>query len=110
VQAQEITRPRCSAQNVKKHGTTQRGAERYRCRRCGRQFITDYLYHGHDPAARGLVVPLALNGCGVRDTARVLSLSPTTVLKLLRAHAARVRRSCTGCAACGLQSTDKAAG
>ena len=87
MQAQELTCPRCSAQNVKKHGTTRRGTQRYRCRRCGRQFITAYSYRGHDPTVRRLVVPLALNGCGVRDTARVLQVSPTTVLKLLRAGA-----------------------
>jgi IS1 family transposase len=41
---------------------------------------------------RRLVVPLSLNGCGIRDIARALSLSPTTVLKLLRQQAARLRR------------------
>lgn len=92
MQAQEITCPRYSARNIKKHGTTARGVQRYRCCRCGRRFITSYVYRGHDPTVRRLVVPLALNGCGMRDTARVLAVSPTTVLKLLRAQAARVRR------------------
>jgi transposase-like protein len=85
--------PRCFAQNAKKNGTTGGGKQRDCCLRCGRQFVTRYSYRGRDPAVRRLVVPLALNGCGVRDTARVLGVSPTTVLKLLRGAAARVRRT-----------------
>ena len=93
VQAAEITCPRCSARSISKHGTTANAKQRYRCRACGRQFITRYSYQGRDPTVCRLVVPLALNGCGVRDIARVLTISPTTVLKLLRQQAARVRRS-----------------
>jgi insertion element IS1 protein InsB len=92
VQAEEITCPRCSARNIKKNGTTANAKQRFRCRRCGRQFVARYSYRGRDPEVRRMVVPLALNGCGVRDTARVLQISPTTVLKLLKAQAGRVRR------------------
>jgi insertion element IS1 protein InsB len=38
-------------------------------------------------------LPLSLNGCGIRDISRVLRLSTNTVLKLLRAHAAKVKRA-----------------
>jgi IS1 family transposase len=41
---------------------------------------------------RQLVVPLSLNGCGIRDISRVLQVSTNTVLKLLRQRAARVRK------------------
>jgi insertion element IS1 protein InsB len=93
VQAKEITCPRCPARNVVKNGTTANGKQRYRCGRCHRQFVTSYSYQGCDPQVRCLVVPLSLNGCGIRDIARVLHLSPTTVLKLLRQQAARTRRA-----------------
>jgi insertion element IS1 protein InsB len=92
VQTKEITCPRCPRGNVIKHGTTLGGKQRYRCRRCGRQFVNDYSYRGHDPEVRRLVVPLALNGCGIRDIGRVLQISTNTALKLLRRHASRVRR------------------
>ena len=39
---------------------------------------------------RSLIVPLTLNSCGIRDTARVLGISPTTVLKILRTAAANL--------------------
>lgn len=92
MKAEELTCPRCSARNVKKNGTTANSKQRYRCRRCGRQFIKRYTYQGRDPSVRRLIVPLSLNGCGVRDISRVLSVSPTTVLKLVREQAARVKR------------------
>jgi transposase-like protein len=93
VQTKEITCPRCSRGNVIKHGTTRAGKKRFRCRsRCGRQFITDYTRRGHDPQVRQLVVPMSLNGSGIRDISTVLRLSPNTVLKVLRRHAAQVGR------------------
>ena len=92
MQTKEITCPRCSRGNAIKNGITAAGKQRFRCRRCGRQFITDYTRRGHDPEVRRLVVPLSLNGCGIRDISRVLNLSTNTVLKLLRLDAARVRK------------------
>lgn len=93
MQAKEVTCPRCPARNAVKNGITANGKQRFRCKRCGRQFITAYSYQGCDPAVRRLIVPLALNGSGIRDTARVLRLSPTTVLRHLRQRATRVRRA-----------------
>jgi insertion element IS1 protein InsB len=92
VQTKEITCPSCSARSIIKHGTTPAGKQRYLCKRCRRQFVIHYTYRGHDPEVRRLVVPLSLNGCGIRDISRVLHVSTNTILKLLRRHAARVRR------------------
>ena len=36
------------------------------------------------PEIRRQVVDMALNGSGVRDTARVLRISPTTVIAMLK--------------------------
>jgi insertion element IS1 protein InsB len=36
------------------------------------------------PEIRRLVVDLALNGSGIRDIARVLRISPTTVIAVLK--------------------------
>jgi len=82
--------PTCSSRIIKKNGLTANAKQRYRCKDCGLQFITDYSYLGRLEAIRSLVVPLTLNGCGIRDTARVLLISPATVLKILRAAAAQV--------------------
>jgi len=85
-----ITCPNCSSREIKKNGRTANCKQRYRCHNCGRQFITDYTYLGHLTAIRELIVPMTLNGSGIRDVSRVLLISPTTVLKTLRAEAARV--------------------
>jgi transposase-like protein len=87
---EEITCPSCSSRKIKKNGLTANAKQRYRSTDCGRQFITDYTYLGRLEAIRRLVIPLTINGCGTRDTARVLLISPTTVLKILRAAAAQV--------------------
>ena len=57
---------------------------------CGRQFINTYTYLGRIEYVRELIVPMTMNGCGVRDVSRVLFVSPNTVLKTLRAAAAAI--------------------
>lgn len=85
-----ITCPDCSSLNVVKNGKTAQRKQRYLCKDCRRQFIRDYTYLGCVGAVRALIVPLTMNGAGIRDLARVLLLSPHTVLKTLRQAAAAV--------------------
>jgi transposase-like protein len=57
--------------------------QRYLCRHqdCRRRsFIRDYSYQGYLPSIKQQITDMALNGSGIRDTARVLKISPTTVL------------------------------
>ena len=84
---QEITCPRCGSPHLKKNGTTANQKQRYRCKACARQFITRYTYRAYLPLVQELIVPMTLNGSGIRDTARVLRISPNTVLNTLRAAA-----------------------
>jgi transposase-like protein len=64
------------------------GKQRYRCRTClegrGRTFLLDYSYAGQSPAVKQQIVDMALNASGIRDTARVLHVSPTTVINELK--------------------------
>lgn len=92
MQTKAITCPRCSRGNIKKNGTTSQGKQKYLCQVCRRQFITDYRYQGCRPSVVARIVPLSLNGCGIRDITRVLGVSPNTVLKTLRRHAAKLKR------------------
>ena len=68
-----------------RHGTTAEGKQRYRCRACrlgrGRTFLLEYTYAGQSPEVKQQMVEMALNANGMRDTARVLHISPTTVMK-----------------------------
>ncbi len=99
VQASENTCPRCGGCHIKKNGTTLQGKQRYRCKICSKTFkicsktflfALSYSYRAYIPLVRELIVPMALNGSGIRDTARVLSLSPTTVLGVLRKAAEQI--------------------
>jgi transposase-like protein len=62
--------------------------QRYRCRAClegcGRTFLLEYTYAGQSPAVKQQIVDMAMNASGIRDTARVLHVSPTTVIKELK--------------------------
>jgi transposase-like protein len=60
---------------------------RYRCRNieCSRaSFIRDYTYWGYLPEVKRQISDMAMNGSGIRDTARVLKVSPTTVIEELK--------------------------
>ena len=53
--------------------------------RCaGRTFLLDYAYAGQSPEVKRQIVDMAMNASGIRDTARVLHVSPTTVIKELK--------------------------
>ena len=43
-------------------------------------FILDYDYNGYLPEVKKKIIDMAMNGSGIRDTARVLEISPTTVI------------------------------
>lgn len=86
---EEVACPSCSSRNVKKNGTTANRKQKYLCKGCRRQFITQYTYRGAQPVIRDLIVPMTMNGSGIRDIARVLSVSTNTVLRAIREQAAR---------------------
>jgi transposase-like protein len=81
--------PHCQSTEVIKAGTQATGAQRYRCpnRQCKRRiFLLQYQDRGRAPEICRQGVDLALTGSGIRDSARVLRMSPTTVI-------ARVKKS-----------------
>jgi transposase-like protein len=80
--------PYCQGTDIVKHGLSPEGKQRYRCRTClegrGRTFLLEYTYAGQSPAVKQQIVDMAMNASGIRDTARVLHVSPTTVIKELK--------------------------
>src|SRR4029434_6937202 len=50
----------------------------------GHIFLLQYQNQGRLPAVKQRMVDMALNGSGIRDTARVLGVSPTTVIDTLK--------------------------
>jgi insertion element IS1 protein InsB len=79
--------PYCHSTEVIKAGKQANGAQRYRCHndRCARRiFLLQYQDRGRVPEVRRQVIAMAINGSGIRDTARVLRISPTTVIAILK--------------------------
>ena len=73
-----------------RQGTTRQGQQRYRCQEnaCkGRTFLLNYTYAGHSAEIKQQIIDMAMNASGIRDTARVLHVSPTTVIKALKKRA-----------------------
>jgi len=46
--------------------------------------LLDYSYAGQSPAVKEQIGEMAMNASGIRDTARVLKISPTTVINELK--------------------------
>ena len=79
--------PYCQSTEVIKAGKQANGTQRYRCQngQCARRiFLLQYQDRGRIPEIRRQVVDMAINGSGIRDTARVLRISPTTVIAVLK--------------------------
>src|SRR4030095_5811848 len=83
--------PYCHSSEVIKAGKQANGTQRYQCPngRCVRRiFLLQYQDRRRIPEIRRQVIDTALNGSGIRDTARVLRMSPTTVIAVLKKAAA----------------------
>ena len=79
--------PECRSHEVVKYGRQANDEQRYRCNNvaCKRRiFLLQYHNTGRLPAVKRQIVEMALNGSGIRDTARVLQISPTTVIAILK--------------------------
>ena len=79
--------PHCQGINIIRHGTTRQGTQRYRCQETagkGRTVLLAYTYAGHAAGVKQPIIAMAMNASGMRATARVLHVSPTTVIKELQ--------------------------
>jgi transposase-like protein len=78
----------CQGTDIVRHGKSPEGKQCYRCRECrersGRTFLLDYSYAGQSPDVKEQIIDMAMNASGIRDTARVLRISPTTVINELK--------------------------
>jgi transposase-like protein len=79
--------PYCHSDDIIKGGKTDTGKQRYRCQNAAcphRSFLLNPAYKGRLPEIKQQIVDMGLNGSGIRDTARVLQISPTTVVNELK--------------------------
>lgn len=63
------------------------GKQQYICnnKHCSKSsFILDYTYNACKPEIKNKIIPMALNGSGIRDIVRVLKISTTTVMNYIK--------------------------
>ena len=79
--------PHCHSTKVTKYGRSPVGKQRYCCQNTDcpyRTFVLTQTYPGRNREVKQQIVEMTLNGSGVRDIARVLRVSPTTVIQELK--------------------------
>ncbi len=79
--------PHCQSSEVVRHGKSTNGKQRFRCLEpeCPYQtFSLNLAYPGRNREVKQQITEMTLNGSGVRDIARVLSVSTSTVMRELK--------------------------
>ena len=72
---------KCGAPTTVRNGKSKLGKQRYKCKACGIQFQDEYRNKACLPDLNDSLIVLLKEGCGIRSISRILSISPTTVLK-----------------------------
>lgn len=82
-----------------KHGITAQGQQRDRCKHPSgpdQTFLVDASHDGRVPEIKQPMLEMTLNGRGIRDLARVLHSSPTSVIEALKKRASAPTRQRAG--------------
>lgn len=87
--------PRCQSRDLGRSGLKQ-GAQRYRCRTCGRHMTDKPPRFSAETKAQA--VDMYLNNVGIRKIARFVGASPAGVLRWIRKAHAPHRATLCGCA------------
>ena len=82
-----LTCPDCQSTDLVKNGKSRQRKQRYRCRNLecpSCTFILDYEHNNRDREVKQKIAEMPVSDSGIRDTARVLSISTHTVMKELK--------------------------
>ena len=63
-----------------KDGTQSNGRQRYKCKSCHRKQQALYSYNAYQKGINNAIITLTKEGVGIRSAARILDISPTTLL------------------------------
>ena len=90
---ESINSPYCGNRAIK-HGKTRQHKLRYRCKQeaCRKTFLLSYTNKACLPSTNELIVNLLREGCGIRSTGRLLSISITTVVRRILSISKGIRK------------------
>ena len=79
----------CNSDNVIKAGkrilkSKPEGIQAYKCKNCRKYFQLEYKQIGRLPETKESIIDMCSNGSGIRDTARVLKISTSTVIDTIK--------------------------
>jgi len=84
---EEVSCPKYNSIKITKSGMNGSGKQRYYCRNpdCKtKTFMLDYNYKACEYGMTERIVEMAINGSGIRDTARVLKINKNMVINTLK--------------------------
>jgi transposase-like protein len=67
------------------------GKQRYRCKQCRKSQQAQYSYNAYAPNLDQNIVCLTKEGVGILGTARLLGISPTTLISRIKEIAAEIK-------------------
>lgn len=82
---------KCTSAFIVKNGKSKNGAQRYYCRYCFSSFQINYDYNSCKITDKQIVL-LTKESCGIRSTARILNISPSTVIRRIKKIAHTIKR------------------
>lgn len=75
-----------------KHGKTREGKQRFRCRDCKKTHTENYSYNGYNPNLKQNIIALTKEGVRIPGTARLLSISTTTLIARIKKIAPEIKK------------------
>ncbi len=84
---EEINCPKCSGTKIMKSGKSNKGVQRYCCKNlvCEMNtFMLSYKNKAYEAGIKKKILDMAINGGGIRDTARVLGINRNTVMSTIK--------------------------
>jgi insertion element IS1 protein InsB len=67
------------------------GIQMFRCKTCARYQRDEYRYKAHEPGTDDRIALYVREGVGIRSTARIMKISPTTVIGRIKKIAAAIK-------------------
>ena len=69
-----------------------RNQQRYRCKNCNKTQISNYSKKAYKPHTNSYIIDHVKEGCGIRSIARLLNISPNTVIRRIKNIAANIKK------------------
>lgn len=73
--------PYCKNPKIIKNGSTKNKKQQYLCKSCGKRFLDYYNYNACHETVNSQIIHFTKEGFGIRNTARILQISTTTLLR-----------------------------